>query len=113
MGQRRVSMGRPFRVVFVPTLRVEIAAQTRPTHRVVPALTLRPSCRVVFFSVVRRAARRVWPIWTSIPVLVLQEGVRVSTCKIKKLASANSGGTSIPQAATATGRRIDAARRSG
>jgi hypothetical protein len=48
MGQRRVSMGCPFRVVFVPTLRVEIAAQTRPTHRVVPALTLRPSCRVVF-----------------------------------------------------------------
>jgi hypothetical protein len=39
-------------------------------HRVVPALTLRPSCRarvrVVFFSVVRRATRRVWPIWTSI-----------------------------------------------
>jgi hypothetical protein len=39
-------------------------------HRVVSALTLRPSCRarvrVVFFSVVRRAARRVWPIWPSI-----------------------------------------------
>jgi hypothetical protein len=63
--------GSPFRVVFVLALRVEIV-----DHRVVPALTLRPSCRarvrVVFFSVVCRAARRVWPIWISI-ILVNQE----------------------------------------
>jgi hypothetical protein len=52
--------------MFVLALRVEVSVHTRPMHRVVPALTLRPSCRVVFFSVVRRAARRVWPIWPSI-----------------------------------------------
>jgi hypothetical protein len=41
-----------FRVMFVPTLRAEIAAQTRPTI---------VSCcvRVLFFSVVCRAAHRV------------------------------------------------------
>jgi hypothetical protein len=57
-------MGPSFRVVFV---RAVIACRDRvpdtARHRVVPALTLRPSCRVsvrvVFFSVVHRAARRV------------------------------------------------------
>jgi hypothetical protein len=38
--------------VFVPTLRTEIAAETRPTHRVVLTLTLRPSsCVVIVFLV--------------------------------------------------------------
>jgi hypothetical protein len=58
--------------VFVLALRAETWARgpDRTHHRVVPALTLRPSCRacvrVVFFSVVRRVAHRVWPIWTCI-----------------------------------------------
>jgi hypothetical protein len=70
--------------VFVLTLRDEIAAQTRPVivscrhyvltlyvHHVVSC-----SCRV--FSVVRRVARRVWPIWTS------KEGSNEKTKTVKR-----------------------------
>jgi hypothetical protein len=86
-------MGRPFHVLFVPALRVEMAAQTRATHHVVPPLTLRPLCRVVscscrVFSVVRRAARRVWPIWTSI-LITQQNHVPTHTSSKHNYCSSN------------------------